>query len=114
MEIYLRRDMWTVHCLQIDQLNTLPEFAAHFDFREGDADLEEVEEEEDEDGVFALTDYPQHSTAEHSRDLSPQLQTAEILQHQKQVLRAETSHTILAERNKISMSAICMINKYIM
>ncbi|CAJ0950474.1 unnamed protein product [Ranitomeya imitator] len=72
--------------LQIDQLDTLPEFAAHFDFREGDADMEEVEEEdEDDDGVFALTDYPQHSTAEHSRDLSPQLQTAEILQHQKQV-----------------------------
>ncbi|KAM4027330.1 microtubule cross-linking factor 1 isoform 4-T4 [Anomaloglossus baeobatrachus] len=72
--------------LQIDQLNALPEFAAHFDFREGDTDLEEVEEEEDEDddGVFALTDYPQHSTAEHSRDLSPQLQTAEMLQHQKQ------------------------------
>ncbi|XP_069587166.1 microtubule cross-linking factor 1 isoform X5 [Ranitomeya imitator] len=71
--------------LQIDQLDTLPEFAAHFDFREGDADMEEVEEEdEDDDGVFALTDYPQHSTAEHSRDLSPQLQTAEILQHQKQ------------------------------
>ncbi|XP_073407048.1 microtubule cross-linking factor 1 isoform X4 [Dendrobates tinctorius] len=71
--------------LQVDQLDTLPEFAAHFDFREGDADLDEVEEEdEDDDGVFALTDYPQHSTAEHSRDLSPQLQTAEILQHQKQ------------------------------
>ncbi|KAM3928789.1 microtubule cross-linking factor 1 isoform 2-T2 [Leptodactylus fuscus] len=71
--------------LQIDQLNTLPEFAAHFDFREGDPDIKDVEEEdEDDDGVFALTDYPQHSTAEHSRDLSPQLQTAEILQHQKQ------------------------------
>lgn len=73
--------------LQTDQLNTLPEFAAHFDFREGDPDLEDVEEEDDEDdddGVFALTDYPQHSTAEHSRDLSPPLQTAEILQHQKQ------------------------------
>ncbi|XP_044149170.1 microtubule cross-linking factor 1 isoform X2 [Bufo gargarizans] len=69
--------------LQIDQLKVLPEFAAHFDFREGDPDLEEVEEEDD-DGVFALTDYPQHSTAEHSQDLSPQLQTAEILQHQKQ------------------------------
>ncbi|XP_066435660.1 microtubule cross-linking factor 1 isoform X5 [Eleutherodactylus coqui] len=68
--------------LQIDQLSTLSEFAAHFDFREGDPDLEE--EEEEDDGVFALTDYPQHSTAEHSRDLSPPLQTAEILQHQKQ------------------------------
>ncbi|XP_069813863.1 microtubule cross-linking factor 1 isoform X2 [Dendropsophus ebraccatus] len=72
--------------LQIDQLIALPEFAAHFDFREGDPDLEEVEEEEEDDGVFALTDYPQHSTAEHSRDLSPQLQTAEILQHQKQAI----------------------------
>ncbi|XP_056377562.1 microtubule cross-linking factor 1 isoform X3 [Hyla sarda] len=72
--------------LQIDQLNTLPELAAHCDFREGVPDLEDVEEEDDDDddGVFALTDYPPHSTAEHSRDLSPQLQTAEILQHQKQ------------------------------
>ncbi|XP_075682530.1 microtubule cross-linking factor 1 [Rhinoderma darwinii] len=72
--------------LQIDQLNTLPEFAAHVDFGEGDPDLEEGEEEEDDDddGVFALSDYPQHSTAEHSRDLSPPLQTAEIHQHQKQ------------------------------
>ncbi|XP_075069407.1 microtubule cross-linking factor 1 isoform X3 [Mixophyes fleayi] len=72
--------------LQIDQLNALPEFAAYPDFRESDPDSEEVEDDDDDDddGVFALTDYPQHSTTEHSRDLTPQLQTAELLQHQKQ------------------------------
>ncbi|XP_072267529.1 microtubule cross-linking factor 1 isoform X2 [Pyxicephalus adspersus] len=78
--------------LQIDQLNTLPEFAGHLDFRENDPDLVEGEEDED-DGVFALTDYPQHSTSEHSRDLSPQLQTPELLQHQKQ---ASENHRLLA------------------
>ncbi|KAM4706171.1 microtubule cross-linking factor 1 isoform 2-T2 [Rhinophrynus dorsalis] len=67
--------------LQIDQLNTLPEFTIHPDFRESDADLDE--EEEDEDGVFALTDYSQHSISEN-RDISPRLQTAELIQHQKQ------------------------------
>ncbi|CAI9536701.1 unnamed protein product [Staurois parvus] len=78
--------------LQIDQLNTLPEFAGQLDFKESDPDLEEGEEDED-DGVFALTDYPQHSTSEHSRDLSPQLQTPELLQHQKQ---ASENHRLLA------------------
>ncbi|XP_018409052.1 PREDICTED: microtubule cross-linking factor 1 isoform X2 [Nanorana parkeri] len=78
--------------LQIEQLNTLPEFAGHLDFRGSDPDLEEAEEDED-DGVFALTDYPQHSTSEHSRDLSPQLQTPELLQHQKQ---ATENHRLLA------------------
>ncbi|KAM5157437.1 microtubule cross-linking factor 1 isoform 2-T2 [Mantella aurantiaca] len=78
--------------LQIDQLNNLPEFAGHLDLRENDPDLEEGEEDED-DGVFALTDYPQHSTSEHSRDLSPQLQTPELLQHQKQ---ASENHRLLA------------------
>ncbi|XP_063779557.1 microtubule cross-linking factor 1 isoform X2 [Pseudophryne corroboree] len=73
--------------LQIDQLNVLPEIAAYPDFRESDSDggdEEEEDDDDDDDGVFALTDYPQHSTSEHSRDLSPQLQTAELLQHQKQ------------------------------
>ncbi|XP_077348588.1 microtubule cross-linking factor 1 isoform X1 [Lithobates pipiens] len=78
--------------LQIEQLNTLPEFTGHLDFKENDPDLEEGEEDED-DGVFALTDYPQHSTSEHGRDLSPQLQTPELLQHQKQ---ASENHRLLA------------------
>lgn len=77
--------------LQIEQLNTLPEFAGQLDFRENDPDLEEAEDEDD--GVFALTDYSQHSTSEHSRDLSPQLQTPELLQHQKQ---ATENHRLLA------------------
>ncbi|KAM8966914.1 microtubule cross-linking factor 1 [Pelodytes ibericus] len=66
--------------MQIDQLCALPEFAVRTDFRVSDADMEEGEEE-DEDTVFALPDYGQHSTAEST---SPQLQTAELLQHQKQ------------------------------
>ncbi|KAM9308803.1 microtubule cross-linking factor 1 [Gastrophryne carolinensis] len=78
--------------LQIDQLNSLPEFAGHFDLSENDPDLEGEEEDED-DGVFALTDYPQHCTSEHSKDLTPQLQTAELLQHQKQ---ASENHRLLA------------------
>ncbi|XP_068093294.1 microtubule cross-linking factor 1-like isoform X2 [Hyperolius riggenbachi] len=78
--------------LQIDQLNALPEIAGHLDFRENDLDLEEGEDDED-DGVFALTDYSQHSASEHSRELSPQLQTAELLQHQKQ---ASENHRLLA------------------
>ncbi|CAH2255350.1 microtubule cross-linking factor 1 isoform X4 [Pelobates cultripes] len=68
--------------LQIDQLPALPEFAVHTEFRASDPDMEEAEDT-DEDAVFALPDYTQHSTAEN---ISPQLQTAELLQHQKQVL----------------------------
>ncbi|MEE6464452.1 hypothetical protein FKM82_006262 [Ascaphus truei] len=64
--------------LQIDQLDALPEFDLHPDFRESDPDLEEGEED-DEDGVFGLMEYSQHSPPE-----SPQLQTAELLLHQKQ------------------------------
>ncbi|XP_063307630.1 microtubule cross-linking factor 1 isoform X2 [Pelobates fuscus] len=66
--------------LQIDQLPALPEFAVHTEFRVSDPDMEEAEDT-DEDAVFALPDYTQHSTAEN---ISPQLQTAELLQHQKQ------------------------------
>ncbi|CAH2284828.1 microtubule cross-linking factor 1 [Pelobates cultripes] len=66
--------------LQIDQLPALPEFAVHTEFRASDPDMEEAEDT-DEDAVFALPDYTQHSTAEN---ISPQLQTAELLQHQKQ------------------------------
>lgn len=41
-------------------------------------------EEEEEDVVFALTDFSQRPTTE-STDHGPQLQTAELLQQQKQV-----------------------------
>ncbi|KAE8598400.1 hypothetical protein XENTR_v10016817 [Xenopus tropicalis] len=75
---------------QIDQINAHPDFSIHLDFRESDPDLEEVDEEDD--AVFALTDYSQHSILE-SRDSSPQLQTAELLQHQK---RATENHRFLA------------------
>ncbi|XP_018123388.1 microtubule cross-linking factor 1 isoform X2 [Xenopus laevis] len=67
--------------LQFEQLNAHPEFSIHPDFRESDPDLEEADEEDDT--VFALTDYSQHSILE-SRESSPQLQTAELIQHQKQ------------------------------
>ncbi|KAM4687614.1 LOW QUALITY PROTEIN: microtubule cross-linking factor 1 [Discoglossus pictus] len=70
--------------LQIDQLNTFPDFSIRPDLEEG--------EEEDEDSVFALMDYSQHSPSE-SHDISPQLQTAELLQHQKQ---ANENHRLLA------------------
>ncbi|XP_018079128.1 microtubule cross-linking factor 1 isoform X2 [Xenopus laevis] len=76
--------------LQLDQVNAHPEFSIHPDFRESDPDLEEADEEDD--AVFALTDYSQHSILE-SRDSSPQLQTAELIQHQKQ---ATENHRFLA------------------
>lgn len=59
----------------------MPEFSFQ---SENKSDEREEEEEEEEDVVFALTDYSQHSAAEIS-DRGPQLQTAELLQHQKQV-----------------------------
>ncbi|XP_069072802.1 microtubule cross-linking factor 1 isoform X5 [Pleurodeles waltl] len=65
--------------LEIDQLDLLPECGILSELREGNPDLEEDEE----DLVFALMDYSQHSTLE-STDHGPQLQTAELLQHQKQ------------------------------
>uniref|UniRef100_A0A8C5Q799 Microtubule crosslinking factor 1 n=1 Tax=Leptobrachium leishanense TaxID=445787 RepID=A0A8C5Q799_9ANUR len=65
--------------LQIDQLPALPEFSIRSEFRASDPDLEE--DDDDEDAVFALPDYSQHSTAE---SMGPQLQTAELLQHRKQ------------------------------
>lgn len=65
--------------LEIDQLDLLPECGILSELREGNPDLED----EEEDLVFALMDYSQHSTPEGT-DHGPQLQTAELLQHQKQ------------------------------
>ncbi|XP_053322443.1 microtubule cross-linking factor 1 isoform X2 [Spea bombifrons] len=66
--------------LQIDQLNTFPEFSINSDRRGSDPNLDEGDEEDD-DAVFALQDYSQHSTSD---SINPQLQTAELLQHKKQ------------------------------
>nr|XP_048696242.1 microtubule cross-linking factor 1 isoform X4 [Caretta caretta] len=65
--------------LEIEHLDALPEFGIQSE-RKGD---DPERDEEEDDVVFALTDYSQHSTAE-STDHGPQLQTAELLQHQKQ------------------------------
>uniref|UniRef100_A0A8D2Q8B2 Microtubule crosslinking factor 1 n=1 Tax=Varanus komodoensis TaxID=61221 RepID=A0A8D2Q8B2_VARKO len=65
--------------LELEHLDPMPEFSFPSE-QKGD------EEEEEEDAVFAMTDYSQHSTVEIS-DRGPPLQTAELLQHQKQVLR---------------------------
>ncbi|XP_053876399.1 microtubule cross-linking factor 1 isoform X1 [Malaclemys terrapin pileata] len=65
--------------LEIEHLDALPEFGIQSE-RKGD---DPEQDEEEDDLVFALTDYSQHSTVE-STDHGPQLQTAELLQHQKQ------------------------------
>ncbi|XP_043395798.1 microtubule cross-linking factor 1 isoform X7 [Chelonia mydas] len=65
--------------LEIEHLSALPEFGIQSE-RKGD---DPERDEEEDDVVFALTDYSQHSTAE-STDHGPQLQTAELLRHQKQ------------------------------
>ncbi|XP_067403775.1 microtubule cross-linking factor 1 isoform X2 [Emydura macquarii macquarii] len=65
--------------LEIEHLDALPEFGIQSE-QKGD-DLERDEEEDDL--VFALMDFSQHSASE-STDHGPQLQTAELLQHQKQ------------------------------
>ncbi|XP_032298533.1 microtubule cross-linking factor 1 isoform X10 [Coturnix japonica] len=65
--------------LEIEHLETLPEFGIQSEQKADDAEREE----EEEDVVFALTDFSQRPTAE-SVDHGPQLQTAELLQQQKQ------------------------------
>uniref|UniRef100_A0A8C3IXS0 Microtubule crosslinking factor 1 n=1 Tax=Chrysemys picta bellii TaxID=8478 RepID=A0A8C3IXS0_CHRPI len=77
--------------LEIEHLDALPEFGIQSE-RKGD---DPEQDEEEDDLVFALTDYSQHSTAE-STDHGPQLQTAELLQHQKQVphQKGVTHHTL--------------------
>ncbi|XP_038248687.2 microtubule cross-linking factor 1 isoform X7 [Dermochelys coriacea] len=65
--------------LEIEHLDALPEFGVQSEQKGDDPERDE----EEDDLVFALTDYSQHSTTE-STDHGPQLQTAELLQHQKQ------------------------------
>uniref|UniRef100_A0A7M4ETQ2 Microtubule crosslinking factor 1 n=1 Tax=Crocodylus porosus TaxID=8502 RepID=A0A7M4ETQ2_CROPO len=65
---------------EIEHLDALPEFGIQSEQKGDDPNRDE---EEEEDLVFALTDYSQHSKAE-STDHGPQLQTVELLQHQKQ------------------------------
>ncbi|XP_060099982.1 microtubule cross-linking factor 1 isoform X1 [Heteronotia binoei] len=71
--------------LELEHLASMPEFS----FQSENKDDEQ--EEEEEDVVFALTDYSQHSTVK-TCDRGPQLQTAELLQHQKQ---ARENHQLL-------------------
>ncbi|XP_029446872.1 microtubule cross-linking factor 1 isoform X2 [Rhinatrema bivittatum] len=66
--------------VEIEQLDSLPEMDIHPALKEHDPDLEEIEEEE---LVFGLSDFPQHSSP-HAAGQGPQLQTPELLQYQKQ------------------------------
>ncbi|XP_034285369.1 microtubule cross-linking factor 1 isoform X2 [Pantherophis guttatus] len=65
--------------LEVEHLDPMLEFTFQTE-QKGD---EEGEEEEEEDTVFAMTNYSHHSTVEISSH-GPQLQTAEVLQLQKQ------------------------------
>ncbi|XP_061852074.1 microtubule cross-linking factor 1 isoform X3 [Colius striatus] len=65
--------------LEIERPDTLPDLGIQSEQKADDAEREE----EEEDVVFALTDFSQHPTTE-STDHGPQLQTAELLQQQKQ------------------------------
>nr|XP_033789936.1 LOW QUALITY PROTEIN: microtubule cross-linking factor 1 [Geotrypetes seraphini] len=65
--------------LEAEQLHALPEIGVHPELK-GDPDLEEMEEEE---LMFGLSDFSQHSTLPDTGQ-GPQLQTAELLKHQKQ------------------------------
>ncbi|XP_030043398.1 microtubule cross-linking factor 1 [Microcaecilia unicolor] len=65
--------------LEAEQLHALPEIGVHPELKE-DPDLEEME---DEELMFGLPDFSQHSTV-HDTGQGPQLQTAELLKHQKQ------------------------------
>ncbi|XP_052559687.1 microtubule cross-linking factor 1 isoform X6 [Tympanuchus pallidicinctus] len=65
--------------LEIEHLEALPEFGTQSEQKADDVEREE----EEEDVVFALTDFSQRPTTE-STDHGPQLQTAELLQQQKQ------------------------------
>ncbi|XP_066417824.1 microtubule cross-linking factor 1 isoform X2 [Molothrus aeneus] len=65
--------------LEIEHPEALPDFSIQPEQKANDAEREE----EEEDVVFALADFSQHPTTE-STDHGPQLQTAELLQQQKQ------------------------------
>ncbi|XP_048363460.1 microtubule cross-linking factor 1-like isoform X2 [Sphaerodactylus townsendi] len=73
--------------LESDLLDSVSEFSSQFENK----GIEREKEKEEEDGAFALTDYSQHSTEETSEH-GPQLQTAELLQHQQQ---AKENHQLL-------------------
>ncbi|XP_042319035.1 LOW QUALITY PROTEIN: microtubule cross-linking factor 1 [Sceloporus undulatus] len=72
--------------LELEHLDPIPELSFQSE-QKGD----EQEEEEEGEEVFTMTDYSQHSTIE-IRDRGPPLQTAELLQHQKQ---ARENHQLL-------------------
>ncbi|NXR61695.1 MTCL1 factor, partial [Rhadina sibilatrix] len=65
--------------LEIEHPEALPDLSTQSEQKANDAEREE----EEEDVVFALTDFSQRPTTE-STDHGPQLQTAELLQQQKQ------------------------------
>ncbi|XP_054141323.1 microtubule cross-linking factor 1 isoform X6 [Melozone crissalis] len=65
--------------LEIEHPEPLPDFSIQPEQKANDVEREE----EEEDVVFALADFSQHPTME-SADHGPQLQTAELLQQQKQ------------------------------
>ncbi|XP_049686187.1 microtubule cross-linking factor 1 isoform X9 [Accipiter gentilis] len=65
--------------LEIEHSEALPNFGIQSEQKVDDAEREE----EEEDVVFARPDFSQHPTTE-STDHGPQLQTAELLQQQKQ------------------------------
>uniref|UniRef100_A0A6J0TKX5 Microtubule cross-linking factor 1 isoform X2 n=1 Tax=Pogona vitticeps TaxID=103695 RepID=A0A6J0TKX5_9SAUR len=71
--------------LELEHLDTVPEFVFQLE-QKGEAEGEEEEED-----VFTMTAYSQRSTMERS-DHGPPLQTAELLQHQKQ---AKENHRLL-------------------
>ncbi|RMC15564.1 hypothetical protein DUI87_07764 [Hirundo rustica rustica] len=72
--------------LEIEHPEALPDFGIQSEQKANHAEREE----EEEDVVFALTDFSQRPTAE-STDHGPQLQTAELLQQQKQCVKARQS-----------------------
>ncbi|XP_056339636.1 microtubule cross-linking factor 1 isoform X6 [Oenanthe melanoleuca] len=65
--------------LEIEHPEALPDYGIQSEQKTNSAEREE----EEEDVVFALADFSQHPTTE-STDHGPQLQTAELLQQQKQ------------------------------
>ncbi|XP_027506572.1 microtubule cross-linking factor 1 isoform X7 [Corapipo altera] len=65
--------------LEIEHPEALPDFGIQSEQKVNDAEREE----EEEDVVFPLTDFSQRPTMENT-DRGPQLQTAELLQQQKQ------------------------------
>ncbi|NWU92736.1 MTCL1 factor, partial [Upupa epops] len=65
--------------LELEHPETLPDFSVHSEQKAGDVEREEDEE----DVVFALTDFSQRPGTDNT-ERGPPLQTAELLQQQKQ------------------------------